>query len=123
MGQRIKTITRFLIPLFVLMGLGYIIQVQFNLGAKNFLQQSYAINSLLALAALLLLEWGIHKKKDNIAVLYLITVALKFITYFLFFHPRFYLDGVLNRQEFFIFFAPYAIGLILEIVLLARRYR
>jgi len=115
--------TRFLIPLFVLMGLGYIIQVQFNLGAKNFLQQSYAINSLLALAALLLLEWGIHKKKDNIAVLYLITVALKFITYFLFFHPRFYLDGVLNRQEFFIFFAPYAIGLILEIVLLARRYR
>ena len=123
MGQRIKTITRFLIPLFVLMGLGYIIQVQFNLGAKNFLQQSYAINSLLALAALLLLEWGIHKKKDNIAVLYLITLALKFITYFLFFHPRFYLDGVLNRQEFFIFFAPYAIGLILEIVLLARRYR
>ncbi|MDA9879582.1 hypothetical protein N9D15_04905 [Flavobacteriaceae bacterium] len=123
MGQRIKTITRFLIPLFVLMGLGYIIQVQFNLGAKNFLQQSYAINSLLTLAALLLLEWGIHKKKDNIAVLYLITVALKFITYFLFFHPRFYLDGVLNRQEFFIFFAPYAIGLILEIVLLARRYR
>jgi hypothetical protein len=123
LGQRIKTITRFLIPLFVLMGLGYIIQVQFNLGAKNFLQQSYAINSLLALAALLLLEWGIHKKKDNIAVLYLITVALKFITYFLFFHPRFYLDGVLNRQEFFIFFAPYAIGLILEIVLLARRYR
>jgi len=122
LGQRIKTITRFLIPLFVLMGLGYIIQVQFNLGAKNFLQQSYAINSLLALAALLLLEWGIHKKKDNIAVLYLITVALKFITYFLFFHPRFYLDGVLNRQEFFIFFAPYAIGLILEIVLLARRY-
>jgi len=105
------------------MGLGYIIQVQFNLGAKNFLQQSYAINSLLALAALLSLEWGIHKKKDNIAVLYLITVALKFITYFLFFHPRFYLDGVLNRQEFFIFFAPYAIGLILEIVLLARRYR
>ena len=105
------------------MGLGYIIQVQFNLGAKNFLQQSYAINSLLALAALLLLEWGIHKKKDNIAVLYLITVALKFITYFLFFHPRFYLDGVLNRQEFFIFFVPYAIGLILEIVLLARRYR
>jgi len=123
LGQRIKTITRFLIPLCVLMGLGYIIQVQFNLGAKNFLQQSYAINSLLALAALLLLEWGIHKKKDNIAVLYLITVALKFITYFLFFHPRFYLDGVLNRQEFFIFFAPYAIGLILEIVLLARRYR
>jgi len=123
LGQRIKTITRFLIPLFVLMGLGYIIQVQFNLGAKNFLQQSYAINSLLALAALLLLEWGIHKKKDNIAVLYLITVALKFITYFLFFHPRFYLDEVLNRQEFFIFFAPYAIGLILEIVLLARRYR
>jgi len=123
LGQRIKTITRFLIPLFVLMGLGYIIQVQFNLGAKNFLQQSYAINSFLALAALLLLEWGIHKKKDNIAVLYLITVALKFITYFLFFHPRFYLDGVLNRQEFFIFFAPYAIGLILEIVLLARRYR
>ena len=72
--------------------------------------------------ALFLLAWGIHHKKQNLATLYLITVALKSGVYFFYFHPRFEMDGVLTRSEFFIFFAPYAIGLLMEIVVLTRRY-
>ena len=122
MGERIKKSIQLLTALIVLMAFGYAVHYLYNPFVKTFLIQSYLINSFLAFIALVLLEWGIHKKKNNLALLYLATVALKFITYFLFFHPRFQLDGVLNRQEFFIFFAPYSLGLLFEIILLARRY-
>ena len=62
----------------------------------------------------------IDKKKLNLAVLYLVTVALKFTVYVIFFYPRLHSDGILERQEFFMFFVPYGLGLILEIMLLAR---
>jgi len=51
-----------------------------------------------------------------------ITVALKLIVYFLFFHPQFQLDGTVTRNEFFMFFVPYALGLLAEIIFLARRF-
>jgi hypothetical protein len=105
------------------MGVGLVFHLQFNPLAQTFLIQSYGINAVLALVALVLLGWGIDKKKSNLAVLYLFTVALKFSTYFIFFHPKFHLDGILIRQEFYIFFIPYALGLVLEIILLARRYK
>ena len=104
------------------MGVGLFLHLQLNPLAHTFLIQSYAINAFLACVALMLLVWGIDKKKSNLAVLYLLTVALKFSVYFIFFYPKFYEDGVLIRQEFFVFFVPYALGLFLEIVLLARRY-
>jgi len=89
---------------------------------KYFLFQSYAINAVLALVALLLLGYGMQKKKNNLSLMYLTTVALKLAVYFLFFHPQFQLDGMLSRKEFFVFFIPYAIGLFSEVVLLARRF-
>ena len=76
----------------------------------------------MAIVALLLLGIGMRKKEDNLANLYLITVALKWIVYFLFFHPQFQLDGTVTRNEFFMFFVPYALGLLAEIILLARRF-
>jgi hypothetical protein len=118
-----KNLFFFLGLLFALMGLGLFLHLQVNLVAKIFIIQSYCINTSLALAALLLLGWGINKKKSNLAVLYLVTVALKFCAYFLFFYPKFHWDGELNRQEFFIFFAPYSLWLLMEIIFLARRYK
>ncbi len=121
MGQRMKKPLSFVISLIVLMGVGFVFHLQFNPLAQTFLIQSYGINAAMVLVALIILGWGIDKKKSNLAVLYLITVALKFSTYFIFFHPKFHLDGILIRQEFFIFFIPYALGLLLEIILLARQ--
>lgn len=118
-----KKTPSFIISLLVLMGVGLVFHLQFNPLAQTFLIQSYGINVAMALVALMILGWGIDKKKSNLIVLYLITVALKFSTYFIFFHPKFYLDGILLRQEFFIFFIPYALGLLLEIMLLARKYK
>ncbi|MAC92430.1 MAG: hypothetical protein CMC01_01770 [Flavobacteriaceae bacterium] len=105
------------------MGLGLALHIQFNLSEKLFLFQSYSINIIMAMIALLLLDYGIRKKTNNLVFIYLITISIKFATYIFFFYPKFNLDGELDRQEFFIFFAPYILGLILEINFLARRYR
>ena len=107
---------------FVTLGLVFNVHLQVFPQAQTFLIQSYTINAVLAIAALLLLGIGMHKKKNNLANLYLITVALKLTVYFLFFHPQFQLDGTVTRNEFFMFFVPYALGLLAEIILLARRF-
>lgn len=109
--------------LLILMPLGLFVQSEFNLTRIPFLWTSYGVNFALATIALFLLGWGMHHKKENLTILYLITVALKLVVYFLYFHPKFEMDGVIMRSEFFIFFVPYAIGLFIEIVALARRYQ
>ena len=105
------------------MGLGLALHIQFNLSEKLFLFQSYSINIIMAVLALLLMDWGIRKKTSNLAFIYLLTISIKLATYIFFFYPKFNLDGELDRQEFFIFFAPYILALILEINFLARKYK
>lgn len=105
------------------MGLGGFFHTQLLPLEDRFIILSYSVNTLLTTAALLLLGWGIHKKKSDLTILYLLTVALKLGVYFLFFYPQFQEDGDLLRQEFFIFFTPYAMGLLSEIILLVRRYK
>ena len=109
--------------LLILMPLGLFVKSEFNTTRIPFLWTSYGVNFVLATIALFLLGWGMHHKKENLTILYLITVALKLVVYFLYFHPKFEMDGVIMRSEFFIFFVPYAIGLFIEIVALARSYQ
>lgn len=118
-----KNIFNFFILVLVTMSLGLALHIQFNLSEKLFLFQSYSINIIMAVLALLLLDWGIRKKTNNLAFIYLLTISIKFATYIFFFYPKFNLDGKFDRQEFFIFFAPYILGLILEINFLARKYK
>ena len=87
-----------------------------------FLIKSYFANALLAIIALTLLAYAIKKKKSNLALVYLLTVAIKLIVYFLFFYPEFKTDGIVLQKEFFIFFIPYALGLLAEISLLTSRF-
>jgi hypothetical protein len=113
----------YLISFLLVLGLSFSIHIQAIPQAKAFLIQSYTINAFLAVIALVLLNYGMEQKKGNLANLYLSTVALKLVVYFLFFHPRFQLDGRITRLEFFMFFIPYALGLFAEIVVLARRFK
>lgn len=119
MGERLKNSLR-LFYFVLLMGIVGPIHFQSYPEAASFLMLSYIVNFILALFSLLLLYWGLTKKKENLSSFYLITVAVKLGVYFLFFHPQFYLDGQLTRSEFFIFFIPYALGLLAEIVFLFR---
>jgi len=70
-----KKLLAFLTLLFLLMSIGLVFHIQFIPLEKRFLIQSYGVNTLLALIALVLLGSGIDKKKLNLAVLYLVTVA------------------------------------------------
>jgi hypothetical protein len=119
----VKNIFNFFILVLVTMSLGLALHIQFNLSEKLFLFQSYSINIIMAMLALLLLDWGIRKKTNNLAFIYLLTISIKFATYIFFFYPKFNLDGKFDRQEFFIFFVPYILGLILEIKFLARKFK
>ena len=101
----------------------FAIHLKFLPEFKHFLIQSYLVNILMALLALFFLSYGIHKNNKNLSSLYLLTIALKLILYFLFFYPKFRLDGNILKKEFLIFFIPYSLGLITEIFLLARRFR
>ena len=112
----------YLVSLIVFMGGVFFIHVQTFPTAKPFLINSYVINAFLAIVSLTLLGWGMQKKKNNLATLYLTTVLLKLGAYFVYFRPLFERDGILTRSEFFIFFVPYAVGLFVEIVSLIRRY-
>jgi hypothetical protein len=107
-----KTLS-FIISLLVLMGVGLVFHLQFNPLAQTFLIKSYGINAAMALVALLLLGWGIDKKKSNLAVLYLITVALKFSTYFIFFSPEVPFRRNSYSSRVFYFLYPLRIGVII----------
>ena len=115
--------TFYIIPLLFLMILVLFIHSNLLPIRTDFLIQSYAINTFLAIIALIILSWGINSKKENLSTFYLLTVALKLSVDFLFFAPYFKIDGITTRSEFFIFFVPYATGLLLEIIVLATRFR
>jgi hypothetical protein len=110
------------IAFFVLMSLALFLHIQLMPYAQTFIMQSYFLNGLMAVLSILLLRWGMQNKNNNLTNFYLITVALKLASYFLFFRPQFEIDGILIRSEAFIFLAPYSLGLVFEITLLARRY-
>ena len=72
-----KNIFNFFILVLVTMSLGLALHIQFNLSEKLFLFQSYSINIIMAMLALLLLDWGIRKKTINLAFIYLLTISIK----------------------------------------------
>ena len=77
----------------------------------------------MAISAILLLGYGVAKKRNNLYEIYFLTVIIKLGVYVIFFYPKFKLDGIILKEEFFIFFIPYLVGLISEIFLLIRRFR
>ena len=118
-----NSLIRYFIFFGIILLFSFGIHIQFVTNSLFFLIQSYLINTLMASFALIILDYGLEKKKNNLANLYLLSVLIKLLAYFLFFHPKFKLDGNVNHKEFFIFFVPYALGLLSEIFLLAKRYK
>ena len=84
------------------------------------LTYSYIINILLALGVIVLLYALRKKLKDQLGFLFMLGSMLKFVFFFLFFYPEYTSDGVLSRYEFFTFFIPYVICLVMESVILSR---
>lgn len=51
----------------------------------------------------------------NSIIFYLISTLLKIFIFFIFLYPKFYLDGVIQKTEFFTFIIPYSSCLFVEI--------
>ena len=112
----------YIIILISAMCLLFILHFKFFEGDKIFLLKSYVINAVLSMISIYSLNYGI-KKKSNLTTIYLFTVAIKLIIYFLIFHPQFKIDGSTSKEEFLVFFIPYSSGLVLEILILAKRFK
>ncbi len=84
------------------------------------LRFSYIVNIFLALGVIVLLYIFKRKLKDQLGFLFMLGSMLKFVFFFLFFYPEYTSDDVLSRYEFFTFFIPYVICLVMESIILSR---
>ena len=75
---------------------------------------SYIINFILALGIFLTLYFLKEKFKTQIGLLFIAGSLLKFLIFFLVFHPSYKQDGDISRLEFASFFIPYLTCLIIE---------
>lgn len=84
------------------------------------LSLGYGVNFLLALGIYYLLLYYAERKSAHLGFLFLFGSALKFLVYFVIFNPLFQKDGQLSKLEFFTFFLPYFVCLIIETISLVK---
>lgn len=89
----------------------------------DLLTRSYGVNFLLAFVIVAILFSFRLKLKNQIGFLFIGGSLLKFLIFFIFFHPSFTADGIMTRAEFGSFFVPYFLSLILETYFTSRMLR
>ena len=80
----------------------------------------YTVNFAMAVAIYYVMVALAKKQNKNLGFVFLIGSTLKFAVYFLIFDPLFMQDGSLSKVEFFTFFTPYIICLIMETLALVK---
>lgn len=75
---------------------------------------SYLVNFLMAAGIYLAMLYLAIRKNKYLGFIFLWGSALKFAVYFVILQPLYEQDGAVSRAEFFYFFVPYLIALILE---------
>lgn len=63
------------------------------------------------------------KFKDQLGFVFMSSSIFKFITFFILFYPEYNEDGELTRTEFFTFFIPYTVCLIVESIIISKFLR
>jgi len=81
---------------------------------------SYSVNALLAIGIFTLLFVLKEKYKSQLGFLFMAGSGLKFVVFFIVFYPIYKLDNEISRLEFFAFFTPYFLCLILETIGLSK---
>ena len=83
----------------------------------------YLVNFILALAIYFTLVKLVADENKYVGFVFLFGSVFKFLAYFLIFDPLFKQDGQLSRVEFFLFFTPYLISLVVETIALVKLLR
>lgn len=87
---------------------------------QNKILLAYILNFLAAALIVAALYIVREKQKDNLGNLFMFGSLLKFAVFFIAFYPSYTADGEMTKLEFFTFFIPYFISLILETLALVR---
>lgn len=87
---------------------------------EGILGKSYLLNNLLAALVFTVLYRLRKKHIEKLGFIFLAGTGLKFLAFFVFIYPTFHADGELSRNEFVIFFVPYALSTAVETVFLVR---
>jgi len=120
-----KTVLFFFLQLIVGLGAVFLLHL-FFLNSNHFpifndkIIVAYATNFLLAVIIFFSLFFLRKKYNDQLGFLFLFGSFLKFTVFFIFFSPAYKADGNISRLEFFAFFVPYAICLVVETVSLIK---
>ena len=100
--------------LIVILTISFFIHKRFT--DSDFLFEIYIINALAAMAVYNLAYIFRNKHQDYLGYYFLAGTALKFFVFFVYVLPKFKEDGVQTKEEFFSFFVPYIIGLLVETI-------
>lgn len=80
---------------------------------------SYLVNAIMAAGIYAGMSYLALRKNKYLGFIFLWGSALKFAGYFLILQPLYQADGTVTRSEFFYFFIPYVISLIIEVIWVA----
>ena len=89
-----------------------------SLFQQTFLINIYFMNAIAAMLVFNLAYFFRKKHREYIGYYFLFGTILKFFIYFVFVLPIFKLDGFQSKQEFFAFFVPYLLALLVETIAL-----
>lgn len=81
---------------------------------------AYAVNVILAIIIFQFLYIFREKFKNRIGFLFVFGSMLKFALFFILFNGSYRADGIIERPEFFAFFTPYALTLVIEVFSLSK---
>jgi len=89
-----------------------------NVFYHEILLNVYLMNAMAAILVFNLVYFFRKTHREYIGYYFLFGTALKFFLYFVFVLPVFKLDGQQSREEFFGFFIPYFLALVVETIAL-----
>jgi hypothetical protein len=116
-----KYFWRFVLTSLVLLSISFYIHSGYvNVLDKSTMIQSYSVNFVLGLIVFAVIEILKKKRTDILGYIFLAGSFLKFLIYFVYIYPLLIQTGELTKLKFFVFFIPYSICLVVEIIFLVR---
>ena len=108
-----KQLLNFHLLLFFILGISFLTH-KYNIDNTDHLLFLYAINASIAI----FIYWTVfllrNNSKDYLGYYFLLGTFIKFFIFFIFVLPIFKEDSVVSKTEFFTFFIPYFLSLMVE---------
>lgn len=116
-----KYFWQFLVFSLVSLTAGFFLQSYYvGQGFEDLMIKSYTANLLMATSVFLIIEKLKKNQKSILGYVFLGGSTFKFFIYFVYIYPLILETGEFTKPKFFMFFIPYGICLIVEVIFLVR---